>query len=156
MSCVAIHDGDLAAAQSAAAEIADAIWERREELQTTGVSVDEAFELAAAEPRGPVVLLDAGDNIGGGTPGDSTVLLDAAIRHGQRSLVVVLCDPKAAQYCIDAGVGSTVSLPVGAGLAHSAGRPVPVEGTVRTVSDGRYEEPTPTHGGFRFFDMGPT
>lgn len=156
MSCIAIHDGDLAAARSAAAELAADIWACREELQTTGVSVDEAFDLAAAGPRGPVVLLDAGDNIGGGTPGDSTVLLEAAIRHGQRSLVIVLCDPQAARQCIDAGIGATVSRAVGAGQPHSAGRPVPVDGIVRAVSDGRYEEPTPTHGGFRFFDMGPT
>ncbi|MEV5966047.1 M81 family metallopeptidase [Kribbella sp. NPDC051952] len=156
MSCLAIHDGDRAEAQRAADELAAAVWEQRRELETTGISVDDALDLAALEPDGTVVLLDAGDNIGGGSPGDSTVILEAAIRRGRRSLLVVLCDPKSAQQCIDAGVGSTVSLAVGAWQSHSAGSPVPVDGTVRAVSDGRFEEPTPTHGGFRFFDMGPT
>jgi len=27
---------------------------------------------------------------------------------------------------------------------------------VRVISDGRFEEPTPTHGGYRFFDGGTT
>jgi microcystin degradation protein MlrC len=29
-------------------------------------------------------------------------------------------------------------------------------GHIRTLTDGRYEDPEPTHGGFRFFDAGPT
>ena len=35
----------------------------------------EAVAEAIAFPRGPVMLVDVGDNIGGGTPGDGTVLL---------------------------------------------------------------------------------
>ncbi|NUR99681.1 MAG: M81 family metallopeptidase [Kribbellaceae bacterium] len=156
MSCLAIHDGDPAAARRAAHELAVAVWDRRQDLQATGVSVEQALEMAASQPTGPVVLLDAGDNIGGGSPGDSTVILEAAVRCGQRSLVQVICDPEAARQCIESGVGANVSLAVGACLSHSAGRPVSVDGCVRAVSDGRFEEPTPTHGGFRFFDMGPT
>ncbi|MDX2973352.1 M81 family metallopeptidase [Kribbella solani] len=156
MSCVVIHDGDADHAKRAADELAGSIWARRDALQTTGMTVDEALDIAVADRHGPVVLLDAGDNIGGGSPGDSTVILEAAVRRGQRSLVQTICDPKAAQYCIESGVNSTVSLAVGAWQSHSAGRPVQITGRVRAVSDGKYEEPTPTHGGFRFFDMGPT
>lgn len=156
MSCVAIHDGDPEEAQRAAQELAKTVWDHRKDLQTTGMSIDQALDVAAAERNGPVVLLDAGDNIGGGSPGDSTAILEAAIGRGQRSLVQVVCDPKAAQRCIDAGVGSNVSLAVGASQSHSAGSPVPVDGRVRAVSDGRFEESAPTHGGFRFFDMGST
>jgi microcystin degradation protein MlrC len=155
MSCLAIHDGDPDEARSVAEELAAAIWERRQDLQTTGTSIDDALDIAAAE-RGPVVLLDAGDNIGAGAPGDSTTILEAAIRREQGSLLQVICDPRAARDCIDAGVGTEVRLLVGARRSHSAGNPVLVAGRVRTVSDGRFEEPSPTHGGFRFFDMGPT
>ncbi len=31
-----------------------------------------------------------------------------------------------------------------------------MQGVVQAVSDGRFEDPTPTHGGVRFFDMGET
>lgn len=60
------------------------------------MSVEKALELAGREPDGPVVLLDVGDNIGGGAPGDSTEILAAAVKRGVRSLVQTLWDPQAA------------------------------------------------------------
>lgn len=156
MSCIAIHDGDPEEAAAAAGDLARRVWEHREELQVQGTTVDEALDAVEREPEGPVVLLDVGDNIGGGAPGDSTVILAAAVKRGLRSLVQTLWDPVSARRCVDAGVGARVRLEVGAKNVHSAGAPVPVEGHVLAISDGQFEEPTSTHGGFRFFDMGPT
>lgn len=155
MSCIAISDGDADQAAGAAQELADEIWRRRVELQARGTTIDEALDIAARE-QGPVVLLDVGDNIGGGAPGDSTAILQAAVARGVRSLVQTLGDPESVRRCIDAGIGKHVKLEVGAKNGHSAGQPVPVAGVVKALSDGRFEEPKPTHGGFRFFDMGPT
>ncbi|WP_199433244.1 M81 family metallopeptidase [Qaidamihabitans albus] len=156
MSCIAIHDGDEVAAAAAAQELASAVWERRAELQACERTVEEALDLAESEPAGPVVLLDAGDNVGGGAPGDSTVLLDAAVRRGLRSLVQTLVDAESVRTCMAAGARSVVRLRVGGCRPHSPGPPVPVEGRVRVLSDGLFEEPSPRHGGFRFFDAGPT
>lgn len=156
MSCVAVHDGDRDAATSAAAELAAEVWSRRDDLQARGLSVAEALDIARREPRRPVVLLDVGDNIGGGAPGDSTEILAEAVRSGFRSLLLTLWDPEAVRRCVAAGVGAQVTLTVGARHPHSAGEPVPVIGRVRRLSDGRFEDSTPTHGGFRFYDMGPT
>ncbi|MTD58984.1 M81 family metallopeptidase [Amycolatopsis pithecellobii] len=147
MSCIAISDGDVQRARRVADELADEIWRRRNDLQARGITVDEALDIAERE-SGPVVLLDVGDNIGGGAPGDSTEILRAAIARGTRSLVQTLCDPAAVRHCIEAGVGARVELEVSTDK-------VPVTGLVKTLSDGRFEEPKPTHGGFRFFDMGP-
>ncbi len=36
------------------------------------------------------------------------------------------------------------------------GAPFAIAGTVTALSNGRYEETGPTHGGFRFFDGGPS
>jgi microcystin degradation protein MlrC len=155
MSCLAVADGDPAKAEAAARELADEVWQRRADLQAQGTTVEEALDIAVRE-QGPVVLLDVGDNIGGGAPGDSTAILQAALARGVRSLVQTLWDPDAVRHCTDAGVGMTVELEVGAKNPHSAGEPLPVTGVVRTISDGRFEEPKPTHGGYRFFDMGPT
>lgn len=156
MSCIAIHDGDRAKAEAAARELARSIWEQRVSLQAKGITVHQALDIVAETPDGPVVLLDVGDNIGGGAPGDSTEILAAAVKRGMDSLVQTLWDPESAQRCIEAGVGARLRLEVGAKHTHSAGRPVSVVGHVRAVSDGRFEEPTPTHSGFRFFDAGPT
>lgn len=156
MSCLAISDGDPAAARAAARELGALTWSYRDDLQATGLSVDEALDIAEREPHGPLVLLDVGDNIGGGAPGDSTVILEAAVKRGMGSLVQTLWDSPSVRACLAAGIGATVQLDVGARHPHSPGSPVPVEGRVRVVSDGRFEDPTPTHGGFRFYDMGPT
>ncbi|SDU63566.1 M81 family metallopeptidase [Jiangella alkaliphila] len=155
MSCLAVHDGDRLAAEQAARELAEAVWARRDDLQARGHTVEEALDLAEREAA-PVVLLDVGDNIGAGAPGDSTVILAAALRRGLRSLVQTLWDPDAVRVCAAAGAGGEVALTVGARHRHSAGDPVPVKGRVRVISDGRFEDPAPTHGGFRWFDMGPT
>lgn len=156
MSALAIHDGDDSVAAKAAAELAEVIWAARAELQARGLSVDEALDAASLDPTGPVVLLDVGDNVGGGAPGDSTVILATAQRRGVGSFLQTLWDPSAVRDCASAGTGQQVSTTVGARHPHSPGQPVTVEGTVRLVSEGRFEDPTPTHGGFRYFDMGPT
>lgn len=156
MSALAVHDGNDAAAEQAATELADAIWAVRGDLQARGMTVDEALDAVTREPLGPVVLLDVGDNVGGGAPGDSTVLLAAAQQRGMGSFLQTLWDPGAVRNCVTAGAGATVRTTAGARHPHSPGDPATVTGTVRLISDGRFEDPAPTHGGFRFFDMGTT
>lgn len=155
MSCLAVSDSDPAVADCAAQELAGAVWNRREELQTEGLGVEAALDIAERERQGPVVLLDAGDNIGGGAPGDSTAILTAAVRRSLPSLLVTLWDPQAVEACIVTGVGSTVGLTVGARHPNSAtGMPVHVRGCVRLIADGHFEDLTSTHGGFRFYEQG--
>ncbi|HET6316180.1 MAG TPA: MlrC C-terminal domain-containing protein, partial [Chloroflexota bacterium] len=153
---LAVHDGDAAAAREAAEWLAGRAWERRAEFVGDTPGPEEALRQAVEASRGPVVLMDVGDNIGGGSPGDSTVLLAAAKRLGVRRYLQTLFDPEAVAACVAAGVGQSVTLRVGAKTDELHGLPVEVTGHVRVISDGRFEEPTPTHGGFRFFDGGTT
>jgi len=119
-------------------------------------SPEEAIARAAQASAGPVVLLDVGDNIGGGSPGDSTILLEEALRQGVTNLLLSLHDPEAVRACEEAGEGGHVALAIGAKADDMHGRPVAVEGRVARLHDGRFEDPGPTHGGVRFFDAGPT
>ena len=108
-------------------------------------------------PRpGPIVLMDVGDNIGGGSSANSTHILAEAQRMGVTSYLQTLYDPESVAACIAAGVGAEVSLAVGAKTDDLHGRPVAVTGTVKTIVDGRWEDPGVTHGGFRFYDAGPS
>jgi microcystin degradation protein MlrC len=53
-------------------------------------------------------------------------------------------------------VGARVELEVGGKSDERHGQPLPVRARVLALSDGRYEDPGPTHGGFRHFDDGPS
>jgi microcystin degradation protein MlrC len=156
MAFLAVHDGDAAAASDAARWMARRAWDRRKEFQGSALAPEEALKAAMAARRGPVVLMDVGDNIGGGGPADSTVLLAAAKRLGVRGLLQTLYDPDAVAACVASGVRSQITLEVGAKTDRLHGEPVAVTATARTIGDGRFEEPAPRHGGMRFFDGGTT
>ena len=100
--------------------------------------------------------MDVGDNIGGGSSADSTILLEAAQRLGVRSYLQTLYDPEAVAACVAAGVGAQLETAVGGKTDDMHGHPVTVPGRVRLIADGQFEDPRPTHGGGRFFDQGTT
>ena len=155
MAFVAVTDDDGDLAWSIARELARAAWDVRADLNGDGVEIDDALRAAARADSRPIVLLDVGDNVGGGSPADSTHVLAAARRLGIRGLFQSLCDPAAVSACVSAGIGSTVELEVGGKTDSRHGHPVPIRGTVRLLDDGQFEETGPTHGGKRFFDAGP-
>ena len=154
MGFLAISDGDPVAARDGARWMAERAWTRREELVADVPSPEEALRTAAAEDRGPVVLMDVGDNVGGGSSADSTVLLAEAKRLGIGDYLQTLYDPEAVSECVAAGAGSEVTLRVGGKTDDMHGSPVEVTGRVRLISDGKYEDPAPTHGGWRHYDDG--
>lgn len=155
MAFVAVTDDDHDLAQAIADELATAAWALRADLQGDGVPIDEALRRASSSLAGPVVLLDVGDNVGGGSPADSTHVLAAAKRLGIGNLFHSLCDPAAVGECRAAGVGARVALEVGGKTDGLHGAAVAIVGTVAHLDDGRFEEPHATHGGKRFFDAGP-
>jgi microcystin degradation protein MlrC len=97
-----------------------------------------------------------GDNIGGGSPGDSTFILAELVRQGASGFAVVIFDPEAVQSCIQAGVGGVVFLEVCGKADNQHGDPVPIRGNVRLIHDGQYIETQPRHGGQRYHNQGLT
>ena len=121
-----------------------------------GWAIDDALRHAAGAVEHPVVLLDVGDNVGGGSPADSTHVLAAAQRLGVGGVFHSLCDPEAVDACVTAGIGATVTLDVGGKTDDRHGAPVRIRGVVEVLTDGQWEDPGDTHGGFRYFDTGRT
>jgi microcystin degradation protein MlrC len=103
-----------------------------------------------------VVLVDTGDNVGGGSAADGTVLLQELLRQGATEAVVCLFAPEEVRACAAAGVGAEVPLTVGGKVDRLHGDPVSVTGRVRLLHDGTYVEPEVRHGGKRINHMGPT
>ncbi|SEE69568.1 M81 family metallopeptidase [Jiangella alba] len=154
MSVIAVADADPALAADAARSVAAATWERRDGFVGAAPGTDEAMRRAGAADGGPVVVLDMGDNVGGGSPGDSTHLLHAARRLGVTGVAQCVYDPAVALSCAAAGVGARVDLTVGGKVDDRHGIPFPIRGEVIAVTDGRFEDPSATHGGARVFDLG--
>jgi microcystin degradation protein MlrC len=155
MSFIAITDDDQPLAESLVATLAEEAWKLRDDFVGNGVDIDTALVRASQATKGPVVLLDVGDNVGGGSPADSTHVLAAARRLRIGNLFHSLCDPESVRRCIDAGLGARVALEVGGKTDGLHGTPVPISGVVSHLDDGRFEDTGVTHGGFRFFNAGP-
>lgn len=146
MAFLAVADGDEALARRAAQWMAQRAWERRAEFASALPSPAKAV---AHQGKKPLVLMDVGDNVGAGSPADSTILFAEVLRQGMRNAMVVLYDPAAVEQCLAAGIRQPVKLKVGT-------EPVTVEGTVRTLSDGIFVETQIRHGGWGGGDQGIT
>jgi microcystin degradation protein MlrC len=155
-SVIAVADGDCARAQDVANELAGRMWEARRELFVACPGPEEAVRRAMASDRQPVVLVDLGDNVGGGSAGDGTVLLAELLRQGATGAVVVLHDPDAVQAARQAGTGGRFEHAVGGRVDRLHGDPVLVRGVVDSLHDGTWVEDQARHGGRRFNDQGPT
>ncbi|MEX2170932.1 MAG: M81 family metallopeptidase [Pirellulales bacterium] len=154
-STMVVTDNDGKLAQQYADQLALAIWNDRSQLLGPSLDVEHAIDRAlAAEP--PVCLLDMGDNVGGGSPADSTWLAAALHRRRVARSLVVLHDPTAATAAKAAGVGSRLMLEVGGKSGPLSGSPLAAEFVVRGLYDGTFSEAQPTHGGFTTFDQGLT
>ena len=155
MSLLVTTDGDPGLAHALAAELAELAWSLRDDMLIRNVPPAEAVAQAIAYPEGPVMLVDVGDNVGGGTPGDGTVLLAELLRQGAEDATVLIADPEAVQAAIAAGVRNRVQLTVGGKTDRLHGDPVAVEGDVRLITDGRWVHEGPENAGVPV-EMGPT
>ena len=134
-----ITDGDPRKAESLAREITMMYWSRRFDLEPKLFSPMEAISQGMRVDGGPVLLVETADCCGGGAAGDSVATLRALLHSSinQPSLVPVV-DPEAAAACHRTGVGGEVALEIGHKVDPKWGRPLPVRGTVATLSDGRF------------------
>lgn len=153
---MAVHDGDRAAAQAVAEELAETMWQVRHELYVPCPTPEEAVGLALASERTPVLLIDLGDNIGGGSSGDGTVLLDEILKRKASGAIVVLYAPEAVKAATRLGVGAYFTGKVGGALDKLHGDPIRVSGLIKSIHDGKWVETEARHGGRRHNDQGPT
>ncbi len=155
-SVIVVTDNDPALAQREAQRLSDMLWATRDQLVLKNPDAATAVGQAMKAERFPVALIDMGDNIGGGTPGDSTFLLEELVKQKAEGWVVVLADVEAADAAFRAGVGAPFDHLVGGKTDAGHGKPVRIRGRVRSLHEGRYVETEIRHGGGRYWDMGHT
>ncbi|MBL8797462.1 MAG: M81 family metallopeptidase [Planctomycetia bacterium] len=155
-SLLVVTDGQPDLARRTADSLAKKLWDRRAQLVRRLPDPQAAVRQALAAERRPVILVDTGDNVGGGSAADGTVLLAEMLKQGATDGVVCLYDPEAAQRCAAAGINAEVQLTVGGKVDRLHGEPLAVTGRVKVLHDGVYLEPEVRHGGKRLNHMGLT
>lgn len=138
MSVVVTTNNEPELAHAYAQELKEMIWAEREKFVVKNMLVDEAVRRALESNETPVILVDVADNIGGGSPGDGTVLLQALLDAHAQKTVVTIADAEAVAQAIDAGIDQTLTLNVGGKTDAMHSAPVEVRGRVRLISSGDY------------------
>lgn len=155
-SVVVVTDNDPELAEREAKRLSEMLWDLREKLVLRVPDPATAVKEAMAAPAFPVVLMDTGDNIGGGSTGDGTFILQELVRQKAQGWVMVIADAEANAAAFRAGVGGAFDQMVGGKIDRLHGEPVRITGRVKALHDGKYVEPEVRHGGGRYRDMGHT
>lgn len=155
-SVIAVTDNSRDSARNIAEELAGAMWDVREQLNVTVPAAEEAVRRAISSSTTPVLLIDLGDNVGGGSAGDGTVLLAELLRQQARGFIITLFAPAAVQQAKAAGIGATVEVIVGGSTSTWHGEPVRLRGVVRSLHEGKWVESEARHGGRRWNNQGHT
>jgi microcystin degradation protein MlrC len=155
-----VTTGAFSEAQAALRELAAAAVELREAGNVLEPPIDTVLPKLRPDPRGPILLVEPSDNIGGGAPGDGTGVLRAFLRYEVQNAAVIINDPQAVQRLIDLEPGKAFTLPIGGKGSRFDAGPVPLEVTLVSKSDGRFilEDPQSHLAAMRGnnIDMGPS
>ena len=140
VSFLATTTAEVDAARALLQPLAELALDRCDEGNPLDPPIDGVMQqiLASGQP-GPIGLIEPSDNIGGGTPGDGTGILDAMLRFNIDNATVILNDPQAAAACHACSIGDRLTLPMGGRLDRFHGDPVTLEVVVENLTDGRFD-----------------
>jgi microcystin degradation protein MlrC len=165
VSTPVVTDGDEELAREISLELAQELWERREEFVEDYPGPDEAVaeakELAREKDAdaGPVVMGDFGSNTGGGGASDGTTIPRALLEQGvENAGYAVMYDSEVTEATVSAGVGETLTVTIGGKTDDQHGKPIEdLEVYVKAITDGRFTNTGTSHTGYGVQnDMGQT
>ncbi len=135
-----ITDGDAAGGQRLAETLGKEVIGMRGTGTPRHLKPLEAIAAVRAEGgglrKGPIVFADRWDNPGGGVPGDSTFMIELALKNPDIPTAIgALWDPVAASFCVAAGPGAVMPLRFGGKAAAGSGVPIDATVTVRATID---------------------
>ncbi len=143
-----VTDNNMEVARRYAKELGDWIFERRADWHYELPSTIDALEQAEEGGKFPVIFADSRDNTGGGSPGDSTGVLKTFIDADlQDACVLYIVDPEAIAKCQEAGVGTTITLDIGAKSSPLQGDTVAMTVEIMALSDGHFKYDGPMFAG---------
>lgn len=133
-----VTDNDPERATREAVGLAERFWQDRADMQAPLVRIESAIS-QANKLDGTVVLIDAADATSSGASGDSNALLRGLVEanYGGTTLSPIV-DAPAVEKAVAAGAGATIDVELGGTLDPGRFQPLPMTGTVRLISDGRF------------------
>ncbi len=132
-------DNDPIRAGREALALAEEFWTHHERMRVPLVSLEEMTAIARSARAGTIALVDAADATSSGASGDSNGILRTLIEANYRGRVLVpIVDAPALACAFKAGIGRTITVPVGGTLDPARFTPLPITGVVRLLSDGRF------------------
>ncbi len=120
-------------------ELAEIAWQQRAGGIPQEYDLDEVLRDFKPNPKGPVLLVEPADNIGGGAPGDCTDVMRALLKHDVSGAGVVIADAKAVRALERVPVGGHATIAIGGRGSRLDLGPVTLEVELVSRSDGRFE-----------------
>ncbi len=135
-----VTDNDPALAEREALRIAESFWANHEKMRVPLASLAEMVAiLHDHRGGGTIALVDAADATSSGASGDSNAVLRTLKDSGYRGRTLLpIVDEPAVKAAFAAGVGATITTPVGGTLDPARFQPLEITATVRLLSDGRF------------------
>lgn len=148
-SVMAYADGDRAAAQKAADAVAAEMKRLAPEFGVVRPDAKAGLAQALALGKGPVAVLESGDNTYSGGIADTTGLFAALVGMNPpaRSVFAYFHDPDLVARAHAAGAGAALDASLGGRVAPAYGPPVPVRATVAALTDGVFVSDGPMQRG---------
>jgi microcystin degradation protein MlrC len=138
-----ITEGSEQEAQAALRELAQIAWELREGGIPKQHDLDQVvrnFKFdRRARAKGPVLLVEPADNIGGGAPGDGTDVMRALLKYDVEGAGVAIADAESVAALQNVPIGGKVTLPIGGKGSPLDPGPVTLEVELISRSDGVFE-----------------
>ena len=156
-----VTTGDDAGAEAALDRLAACAMALAKDGLVPEIDPDDALDQAAAfAGRGPVLLVEPSDNIGGGAPGNGTGILRALVRRDVAGAGVIINDPDAVAALAAVPPGGFATLAIGGKDNPLDAGPLALEVALVRHSDGRFDlEDVHSHlvaSQGRHIDMGPS
>lgn len=138
---VVVTGTDVEAISREATRIARRYWEARHEFgfEVPAGDPDWVLDEALKLDRKAVFISDAGDNITAGGAGDNPFMLSRLLAREEfasgagTAIVGAIPAEKAVQECINAGVGSAITVTIGGVLDSINGSPLEFRGTISAI-----------------------
>src|SRR5690606_2073289 len=102
----------------------------------------------------PILFLDMGDNVGGGSPGDSAFLLKAIEDYGHIKSFCCIYDPGAVTVASRYSINQEFNHSFGNQSAETSRTPFYTKVKLLRIAEGKFKETSPKHGGQVNYDMG--